>query len=100
MDERRIASLVDRWAREHRMELVEDLKKLLSIPSVAEYDQNGYSMGPSCAQAADFLMETARRYGIETENDDYFCAVLNLPSKETTAQLGILGHLDVVPPGD
>lgn len=99
MDERKIASLVDRWAREHRMELVEDLKKLLSIPSVAEYDQNGYPMGPSCAQAADFLMETARHYGIETENDDYFCAVLNLPSKETTAQLGILGHLDVVPPG-
>jgi len=99
MDERLIASAAERWAREHRNELVDDLKRLILIPSVAEYDSNAYPMGTECARAADCLLDLGRKYGMDTQNDAYYSVRLMLPGTERRTALGMLGHLDVVPAG-
>ena len=99
MDERSIASAVDRWARTHRSELVDDLKGLIAIPSIAAYENGLYPMGAECARAVDYLMELGRKYEVDAKNDDYYAVRLKLPGLNRRTELGILGHLDVVSAG-
>ena len=99
MEERRIAFAARRWAEEHRSVLIEDLKGLLSIRSVASYGEKEYPMGSGCARAVDYLLSLGERYKLTTENDEYYCACIVLPG-HSNRELGILGHLDTVPEGD
>jgi len=99
INERKIASAVDVWAALHREELVRDLKELIAIRSVAECGEGGYALGTGCHLAAEKLKETAVRYGFETENDDDYTLSVLLPGSEGKRELGILGHIDVVPEG-
>lgn len=99
MDERQIASAVDRWVREHRLELIEDLKKLLRIRSVGTSPANGHPFGNECARIADCFLGLGQEYGLIGENDDYYVASLLLQGKDKR-EVAILGHLDVVDAGD
>ena len=101
MTDQDLALQVEAWARSHRDELVRDLIRLVNIRSVSEEGEGGYPFGTGCKKAADELMSMGRRYGLETDNVDYYCASVLLPSEnENARELGILGHIDVVPEGD
>ena len=95
----RTAMAVERWARDHRDELVHDLISLISIRSVAQYGENGLPMGSGCKQALDAFSAMASSYGLDVENDDNHAISVLLPGKSGHHELGILGHLDVVPEG-
>lgn len=97
MSDRRIAAAVERWAHAHRNELIRDLIDLINIRSVACYGEGGTPMGTGCKQALDHFQALAQRYGFATENDR--CVSVLLPGKSGERELGILGHLDVVPEG-
>lgn len=90
-NERQLGWAIDAWAASHRDELVRDVMELVRIPSVTGTAE--------CAQAADKLLEMAQRYQFCTERDgDWSVSILHHGLKNTR-ELGILGHLDVVPAG-
>jgi len=100
INERKIAAEVDVWAALHRDELLHDLKELIAIRSVAQPGEGGYALGTGCHLAAEKLQELARKYGFASENDDDYAVSVLLPGSATTRELGILGHIDVVPEGE
>ena len=90
-NERQLARAVDAWAANHRAELVRDVTELVHIPSVSGEE--------GCAQVLDGLQEMARRCGFQTERDADFSVSVLHPGTEKERELGMLGHLDVVPAG-
>ena len=89
---------LDARVAELKDELIADLKKWVSIPSVSAGPSEGYPYGPVVANMLDVALETAKNYGFETRNIDYYAGDITLGSGEQT--LGMLAHLDVVPAGE
>jgi predicted dipeptidase len=74
------------------------LAELLRIPSVCSEGTDGYPFGPAVDQALRKALDTAAELGFRTHYGDggyYGYAEVG----EGPEMLGILGHLDVVPPG-
>lgn len=91
---------IDRWVAEHEKQYVEDLSRLISIESVAvENFSQEHVFGDGCAQAVDTALSLAADYGLETENDDYYCASAILKG-QAEREFCMVGHLDVVPAGE
>lgn len=99
MTDKQLGAAVEAWGRAHRAELVKDLIDMVNIPSVSEPGEGGYAFGTNCKTCADAMMELAAGYGFQPENDDYYNVSVLMPGSSQD-ELGILGHLDVVPAGD
>ena len=99
-----LAEKIDEWIENHREEFVRDLIDMVNIRSVSMPGEGGYAFGTGCRNCADAFMALGERYGFLSENDDYYCTSILLKGKEGSAvreeELGILGHLDVVPEGE
>lgn len=98
-EEQDLAKRIDQWALEHEEELIRDLMRVVDCESVSKPGEGGYAMGIGCKNCADLMLALGRKYGFETENDDYYCVSVLYPG-ETKKELGILGHMDVVPAGN
>ncbi|WP_129600254.1 M20 family metallopeptidase [Anaerophilus nitritogenes] len=80
-------------------EFVSDLKALIKIPSVYEEDESSYPFGENIDKALKKMLEIAEKLGFKTFYDSkgyYGYADYG----EGSEMIGVLGHLDVVPPGD
>lgn len=99
MTDQQLAKAADRWIREHRNEMVADLITMVNHKSVSQPGEGGYAFGTDCKICADAMMEMAEGYGFDTENDDYYNISI-LDRKDPKKEIGILGHLDVVPEGN
>jgi len=78
--------------------LKDALVNLVRIPSVCNEGEGGYPFGSAIDQALRNTLEIAAGLGFRTDYDDggyYGFAEIG----EGAEMLGILGHLDVVPPG-
>lgn len=82
---------MDAWAQAHRSELIRDIARLIAIPSVTGT--------PACADAAHELLALGQAYGLQGAQHGGLSVSLMLPGDPGTGELGILGHLDVVPEG-
>ncbi len=74
------------------------LAALVRVPSVCDEGAGGYPFGPAIDLALRQALEVAAQLGFRTHYDDggyYGWAEIG----EGSELLGILGHLDVVPPG-
>ena len=89
---------IDARVMELKDELIRDIQKWVSIPSVSSGSDGDKPFGPVVAQMLDTALETARNYGFETRNIDYYAGDISMGSGEQT--LGMLAHLDVVPAGE
>ena len=90
-----------RWAEDHREEFIADVMRIVRFPSVSSPGSDGYAFGRACKECADDFMALGKDYGFTPENDDYYCASLVMPGeKPECREIGILGHLDVVPEGE
>ncbi len=91
---------IDQWIEDHKEEFLEDLGKLIEVPSVATFDiQEGeYPFGKDSANALAKAKELSEGYGFKVKNLDNYCLVANIGDEEE--KIGILGHLDVVPCGN
>ena len=89
---------IDARVMELKDELIRDIQKWISIPSVSAGSDGDKPFGPVVAQMLDTALETARSYGFETRNIDYYAGDISMGSGELT--LGMLAHLDVVPAGE
>mgnify|MGYP004689749867 CR=1 FL=1 len=100
MDEYRgYLNRIEDWVKEHRQEYINDLIKLVNIKSVAQPGEGGYTMGSGCAKVLDKVLALAESYGLENENDEYYCGSAIYRGR-SESEVAIVGHLDVVPEGD
>lgn len=99
MTHKELGKAVENWARNHRQELVKDIIAIVNQKSVSCPGEGSYAFGTDCKNCADFMMQMASGYGFITDNDDYYTISIILPG-ETGRELGLLGHLDVVPEGE
>lgn len=79
-------------------DMLNDLKKLIAIPSVMGEAEEGAPFGKAPRAALDCFLEIAASYGLKTHNENGYCGWAELGDGK--GMLGILGHLDVVPAGD
>ncbi|MEW9031932.1 MAG: dipeptidase PepV [Planifilum fimeticola] len=91
------------WEREmekRREELLERTKEFLAIESVLDESTagSGAPFGKGVAEALEYLLDLARRDGFVTKNLDGYAGHVEYGEGEEL--IGILGHVDVVPPGD
>jgi len=88
---------ITQYLKEHRDELVQDMRFLASIPSVLGPAQPGAPFGRECARCLEASAQLFRSYGFDTtvypDSGYAFCRYGAREGK----YLGIFGHSDVVP---
>lgn len=96
-----IVKKLEAWLDTHFDELVEDIRRVVSLPSVATHEGGDPPFGADCKRVLDEALALAKGYGFEIQNyDNRFGAVTLRPGKSAGDEIGFWGHLDVVPPGD
>ena len=88
------------YVKEHQQELIETTKALLKIPSVLDrYDpESTMPFGEGIQKALEFMLDQGKNDGFIVKNIQNYAAHIEHGNGEDI--LGILCHLDVVPPGD
>jgi succinyl-diaminopimelate desuccinylase len=89
---------LEAWTEARREEFVADLTGLVNIRSVKEAPAPNQPFGPGPAAVIDLGLEMGKRYGFETENDEYYTLSFILKGR-TEKELGIISHVDVAPEG-
>ncbi len=89
---------IEQYFAEHEQELIEDVKKLVRIPSERGAAQPGMPYGEGTVRALNAALEMAEGYGFAVKNYDNYVGVADLGPAE--AGLDMLAHLDVVPVAD
>lgn len=88
--------LDDQWPR-----ILADLEALVGIDSHEDKSQacEGAPFGPGPRAALDEATKLMAAYGFEMNDCEGYCGFFDIPG-ESDKQLGIIGHVDVVPAGD
>lgn len=88
------------WIDLHRNDIIEALSSLIQCPSVKSTEvSEEMPFGKGIADALDFMMSLAGKYGFTSKNlDGYAGFIESEPYGEEL--IGILTHLDVVPAGE
>ena len=90
---------LDRIVESYRDELIANIQKWVSIPSVqAPASGPNAPFGPEVRRMLDMALADARAFGFETRDIDGYAGDVSYGSGEQT--MGMLCHLDVVPLGD
>ena len=91
---------IDRYLDEHWEDIVADIDRLVRIPSFEDLDTAAegapYGLGPR--KALDAALAMARDMGFEVHDDAGHVGYADLVGA-SEEQLGIIGHIDVVPAG-
>ncbi|MGL5052728.1 MAG: Sapep family Mn(2+)-dependent dipeptidase [Cetobacterium sp.] len=78
---------------------LKDLNKIISIPSYFEEDESSYPFGKNIQNVLEATLEICKNLGFKTFIDpEGYYGYAEIGSGEKL--VGVLGHLDVVPPGD
>ena len=85
----------------YKEEAIKLLQDLVRINSVLDYDtvSTHAPFGKGINDCLEFMLEKAKKDGFETFNDEGYVGVVTLNGK-TKEEIGVLGHLDVVPVGE
>ena len=91
---------VNEWRDAHWDEVIADIEELVRVESVEDLEaaREGAPFGPGPRQALDRALAIAERYGLEAHDCDGYIGFADLPG-ESDEQIGIIGHVDVVPAG-
>ena len=91
---------IEAWRDAHWGEVLADLGALVEVESVEDLGaaREGAPFGPGPREALDRALAIAERCGLEAHDCDGFVGYADLPGG-SEAQVGIIGHVDVVPAG-
>lgn len=89
---------LDVWIQNHEEQMVEDIRKLVKIPSISQRSEGKYPYGKECFHAAACMGKIAKEYGLESEDCGGHCLRIHYGSGSKKVE--IWNHLDVVPEGD
>ncbi len=102
MDTKQLTERIDAYLDEHWEDMVADIDTLVRIPSYLEEDkadpEHGAPFGPGPRAALTAVLDMAAAKGFKTLDVDGYMGIADLPGESDT-QLGIIGHMDVVPAG-
>lgn len=90
---------VQKFIQENKEDIVQDIKDLVAINSVAGERGEGMPFGPGPKAAMDKALEMSARFGLKTGNVDYYLSYAELEG-EKEDYLATIAHLDVVPEGN
>lgn len=100
MNQTELKKDIDSYLDERWEAIVRDIESLVQIPSVEELDKKApgapFGSGPRAALTA--ALDLAQNMGFEVQDVDGYVGFADLAGASET-QLGIIGHLDVVPAG-
>jgi len=88
---------IEQYFSENREQFIEAIARLVKIKSVEGPATNKYPFGEGPAKALDETLAIAKELGLHTQNHEYYVGTIDINEHETN--LGILGHVDVVPEG-
>ena len=95
-----IQAEIDAYRDAHWGEVLADIEALVSVESVEDLDAAApgapYGLGPKAA--LDRALAIASRMGLDAHDCDGHIGYADLPGRGS-AQVGIIGHVDVVPAG-
>ncbi len=83
----------------HTEEMVSDLRRLVSIPSVMGEPAENAPFGREPAKALAEMLDMCEKAGLSVRNIGGYMGTADFYPAEKTPELGILCHLDVVPEG-
>ncbi len=91
---------IDAYIEENWDACLADITSLVKIPSVEDLDkaETGAPFGPGPRAALTEALSIAKRMGFATTDVEGYAGFAELPGAHET-QLGIIGHVDVVPDG-
>lgn len=81
-----------------REAIMEDLRRIIAIPSVAHFAEGEHPFGDESARALDYILSRAKEMGLDTLNVGYYAGHAQYGTQEEYA--GVLTHVDVVPAGE
>ncbi len=87
---------VDRWLDEHKDEMTDTLKRLVSIRSIEEKG-GATPFGEGVTACLNEALKISEEMGFATHNMENYCGYAEVGDAEDMVM--ILGHLDVVPEG-
>lgn len=87
------------WMDRHEQEFLHDLSALIRIRSVSGTGSGLSPYGIACRKALETMMRIAASYGFEVRNCDGHAGEIFYNAGGTGLDIGIWGHLDVVPEG-
>jgi succinyl-diaminopimelate desuccinylase len=91
---------LENWIDEHREAIIEAAQRIVRVPSVADTATmgTGAPFGRAVADALEQTLSLCAELGMRTENFGGYAGHAEFGEGEEIAAM--LGHLDVVPPGD
>ncbi len=92
--------VLNQLIEQYKEEMTETLAQLVQIPSVIDMESasDGAPFGAEIRRALDKIMELGKNMGFEVKNYDGYAASIECPGEGK--EIGILSHIDVVPPGN
>lgn len=98
---RELRERIDHWVDTHMDRLVEDTCKLIRIRSVSDKTTEVKPFGQGCRDVLAKYMEIGESYGLKAHNyENYVAKLYNPQTQGKPRQIGLMGHLDVVPEGE
>lgn len=100
---------IEQWFDVHREQLLEDLKRIVRIPSISapwdeskEMTREVYGpFGPENKRVLNEMLQIAKEHGFDTVNyEDYVGRISSCTEPDMTNTVGFWNHLDVVPVGN
>ena len=98
--DRELYRKIDAWFEAHREELIQDIIRLVRIPSISDPDSGTAPFGPACRRAMDEILKIGKEHGFAAENYDYYVGRIGSPEKNWDNMIGFWNHMDVVPVGN
>lgn len=102
MDEKKVLDLADEYLSDQWSSIVGDIESLVAIPSFKEESKadeaKGAPWGPGPKKALEMGLGMAERFGFAPVNLGGHVGYADLEGESET-QIGIIGHMDVVPAG-
>ena len=90
---------VNEWIESHTRELLDDIKRLCSVPSVKGKAEEGKPYGDGPYRSLNLGLSIADQYGFATRNYENYVGAADF-DPTLPRYLDILAHTDVVPAGE
>lgn len=90
---------VSEWFEEKKPQMIEDIKRLVRFPSIADLDSDVKPYGKACRDCLEEMLKIGQEHGFYTENYENYCGSIGAKEKNWDNLIGFWNHLDVVPTG-
>ncbi len=97
-----LSEKIDAWFEAHKAEFVQDLLQLVAFPSVGDEKlaEPGKPFGHEVEKVFQHVLRKAESFGFTTQQHDGYAISVLADRRDNVQELGLVSHLDVVPPGD